>query len=112
AGLAFLVVFGNAGWLNRSLQVSFHLSGPPVPLAFTLHGLLVFFVIFGLPYLLAYTLFAVRPDIGELEDAARLLGCDAAEAFRRVTLPLMLGSLRTATALAFILAAGSLSVPC
>ena len=48
AGLAFLVVFGNAGWLNRSLQLSLHLSGPPLPLAFTLQGLLLFFVIFGL----------------------------------------------------------------
>jgi len=111
AAMAFLVVFGNAGWLNRSLQLGLHLGGPPLPLAFTLQGLLVFFVIFGLPYLLAYTLFAIRPDISELEDAARLLGCDPAEAFRRVSLPLMLGSLRTATALAFILAAGSLSVP-
>jgi len=91
AGLAFLVVCGNAGWLNRSLQLSLHLSGPPVPLAFTVQWLVLFFVIFGLPYLLAYTLFAIRPDIAELEDAARLLGCGPAEAFRRVTLPLLLG---------------------
>ena len=111
AGLAFLVVFGNAGWLNRSLQLTFHLGGPPLPLTFTVQGLVLFFVIFGLPYLLAYTLFAIRPDIAELEDAARLLGCGPAEAFRRVTLPLLLGPLRMATALAFVLAAGSLSVP-
>ena len=111
AGMAFLVVFGNAGWINRVLQLTFHLSGPPLPLAFSVAGLIVFFVIFGLPYLLAYALFSIRRDIAELEDAARLLGCGPAEAYRRVTLPLLLGPLRTATALAFVLAAGSLSVP-
>src|SRR5262249_32714485 len=33
AALAYLIVFGNAGWLNRALQLAFGLRQSPLPLA-------------------------------------------------------------------------------
>lgn len=111
AALAYLIVFGNAGWINRMLQLLLGLSQPPLPLVFTLQALILFFVIFGLPYFLAYTVHGVTPEAADLEDSARLLGCGPVEAFRRVTLPLLSTHLKAALSLVYILAAGSLSVP-
>jgi ABC-type Fe3+ transport system permease subunit len=111
AALAYLIVFGNAGWINRTLQWVFGLSQAPLPLAFTLQALILFFLLFGLPYFLAYTLHGIGPEVADLEDAARLLGAGPAEVFRRVTLPLLSGHLKAALSLVYILAAGSLSVP-
>lgn len=111
AALAFLIVFGHAGWLNRVLQGTFNLATPPLDVTYSLPALMLFFTIFGVPYLLAYTLHAIRPEMSDLEDAARILGCKPTEAFRRATLPLLAGPLRAAAALVYILDAGSLTVP-
>jgi ABC-type Fe3+ transport system permease subunit len=111
AALAYLILFGNAGWVNRFLQQLLGLSQPPLPLAFTPQALVLFFVIFGLPYFLAYTVHAVDADVAELEDAARLLGCGPGDAFRRVTLPLLRTPVKAGLSLVYIMAAGSLSVP-
>jgi ABC-type Fe3+ transport system permease subunit len=111
AALAYLIVFGNAGWINRSLQVALGLSEPPLPLSFTFQALLLFFAVFGLPYFLAYTVHAIDGNVAELEDASRLLGCGPGGAFRRVTMPLLRSSLKSALCLVYMLAAGSLAVP-
>ena len=111
AALAYLILFGHAGWLNRVLQGAFGLSAAPLDLTYSLPALTFFFTIFGVPYFLAYTLHAISPALSDLEDSARLLGCSPGEAFRRVTLPLLAGPLRAAVALVYILDAGSLTVP-
>lgn len=111
AALAYLILFGHAGWLNRVLQGLFGLSRPPLDLTYSLPALAFFFTIFGVPYFLACTLHAISPTLSDLEDSARLLGCSPGEAFRRVTLPLLAGPLRAAVALVYILDAGSLTVP-
>ncbi|MCC7372818.1 MAG: iron ABC transporter permease [Chloroflexi bacterium] len=111
AALAYLIVFGNAGWLNRILQALLGLSQPPLPLAFSVEALLLFFSIFGLPYFLAYTIVAVGREAADFEDTGRLLGAGPFETFRRVTLPLTGPALRAAACLAYILVAGSLAVP-
>ncbi|HWQ08144.1 MAG TPA: hypothetical protein VN436_03515, partial [Holophaga sp.] len=89
AALAYLILFGHAGWLNRVLQGLFGLSSPVLDLTYSLPALAFFFTIFGVPYFLAYTLHAISPALSDLEDSARLLGCSPGEAFRRVTLPLL-----------------------
>lgn len=111
AALAYLIVFGNAGWLNRMLQAVLGLAQPPLPLAFSVEALLLFFSIFGLPYFLAYTIVAVGREAADFEDTGRLLGAGPLETFRRVTLPLIGPALRAAACLAYILVAGSLAVP-
>lgn len=111
AALAYLIVFGNAGWINRILQLLFGLSQPPLPLVFTPQALILFFCVFGLPYFLACTVHGIGPEAADLEDTARLLGCGPGEAFRRVTLPRLSAQLKTALSLVYVLAVGSLSVP-
>jgi ABC-type Fe3+ transport system permease subunit len=111
AALAYLIVFGNAGWLNRALQLLFGLRQSPLPLAFSIQALLLFFTIFGLPYFLAYTIQAIGADLADFEEAGRLLGAGPVGTFRRVTLPLVVPALRAAACLAYILVAGSLAVP-
>lgn len=75
AALAYLIVFGETpGWLNRLLQAIFGLSQPPLPLAFSVEALLLFFSIFGLPYFLAYTIVAIGREAAELEYRG---GCSA-----------------------------------
>lgn len=111
AALAYLIVFGNAGWINRILQLLLGLPQPPLPLVFTPQALILFFVVFGLPYFLVCTVHGIGAEAADLEDTARLLGCGPGEAFRRITLPLLAPHLKAALSLVYILAAGSLSVP-
>ena len=100
-----LIFAGRQGWLNRFLTESGIIS-EPLPLVNNYLGVVFSLVISGFPFaylLISSYLSGIDPS---LEAAAKTLGANWKQRFRRVTLPLLAPGLATTFILTFVLAFG------
>ncbi len=98
-----LIFAGRQGWLNRFLQDT-HLISQPLQLVNNYTGVMFSLIISGFPFaflLVSSYLSGIDPS---LEAAAKTLGANWPQRFRRVTLPLLAPGLATTFILTFVLA--------
>lgn len=98
-----LIFAGRQGWLNRFL-VQIGVTDQPLTLVNNYWGVLFSLVISGFPFaflLISSYLSGIDPSI---EAAAKTMGADWKQRFRRVTLPLLAPGLATTFILTFVLA--------
>lgn len=99
---AFTALLGPRGWANLLLMDWLGLESPPIALMNTLAAILVAHVFYNATIVVRLVGdFWARLD-GRLEQAARSLGATRWQAFRKVTLPLLLPALLAASLLVFI----------
>ncbi|MCX7523178.1 sugar ABC transporter permease [Microbacterium sp. STN6] len=98
-----LIFAGRQGWLNRFL-LDTHIIDQPLQLVNNYLGVMFSLIISGFPFaflLVSSYLSGIDPSI---EAAARTLGANWRQRFRRVTLPLLAPGLATTFILTFVLA--------
>lgn len=106
----FNALLGPTGWVNALLVDWFDLSTPPIQFVHTLGAILTAHVFYNLTIVLRLVGdFWARLD-PRLGSAARVLGASRLEAFRRVTLPLLLPAIAAASLLVFIFDFSSFAV--
>lgn len=93
--------FGQRGWLNRFLGV---LGFAPLELVQNYWGVLWSLIISGFPFAFLLILSYLSGIDPSLEAAARTLGADWKQRFRRITLPLLAPGLAITFCLTFVLA--------
>jgi len=93
--------FGQRGWLNRFLAV---LGFEPLQLVQNYWGVLWSLIISGFPFAFLLILSYLSGIDPSLEAAARTLGADWKQRFRRITLPLLAPGLAITFCLTFVLA--------
>jgi putative spermidine/putrescine transport system permease protein len=93
--------FGQRGWLNRFLGV---LGFEPLQLVQNYWGVLWSLIISGFPFAFLLILSYLSGIDPSLEAAARTLGADWKQRFRRITLPLLAPGLAITFCLTFVLA--------
>lgn len=99
---AFNALLGSQGWVNMGLMSVFNLEKPPVQFTYTLGAILLAHVF--------YNTTIVLRTVGDfwshldprLTQAAGMLGANSWQALRKVTLPLLLPAIATASLLVFI----------
>jgi thiamine transport system permease protein len=108
--LAFVLFYGNAGYLNRFLMWAFGLETPPVGFLYTFWGIVLVHGFYEFP--------VVLQTVGEVwerlprdrESAARLLGAGRLRAFATGILPSLAPAIAQAAALCFLLCFFSFAV--
>lgn len=108
--LGWVIIYGPSGYLTQFVQQQMTGSAP-----WTLYSVLGMAIVAGVsqaPLAYLYCLYgAVKSVDTALESAARTVGAGPLGVLRRVTLPLMLPSIITSSALNLIIAAETLSIP-
>lgn len=105
---AWMIVLGNRGVINRSLEV---MGLPTFQLINNEFAVVVSILNFVLPFFVM-TLFGALKTIPEtLENAARNLGASRRDTFLHVTLPLSMPGLAVSTSLCFALSLGAFLFP-
>jgi len=98
----FNALLGPKGWINTGLMALFQLDQPPIEFVNTLGAILVAHVFYNVSIVLRLVGdFWTRLD-PRLEQAARTLGANRWQTFRRVTLPLLAPAITAAALLVFI----------
>jgi len=100
--LGFVLFFGNNGHLNRLLMWVFHLEGPPLRVLYSLWGIVLAHAFYNAPIVIRMVGAAWERLDPSYEESAQALGAGRLRRFLEVTLPLLLPSLMTSLALAFI----------
>ncbi|MEZ5666732.1 MAG: molybdate ABC transporter permease subunit [Alphaproteobacteria bacterium] len=95
-GYVLLLAFGRRGWIGGWLHDTLGIE-----IAFTWVGAAVAAGVLAFPLLVRAVRLSLEAVDGRLEQAARTLGAGRADAFRSVTLPLMLPGIVTGSILAF-----------
>jgi thiamine transport system permease protein len=93
---------GPRGWLNVALMNLFNLDSPPVTFVGTLTAILLAHVFYNTTIVVRVVGNALAHLDTHLDHAARSLGADPLQVFRRVTLPLLRPSLLAAALLVFL----------
>lgn len=99
---AFNALLGPRGWVNLVLIDLFETSTPPIRFVNTFTAILVAHVFYNTTIVLRMVGDFWSHLDPRLEQAAQMLGASRLQAFRRVTLPLLMPAIATAAALAFI----------
>jgi thiamine transport system permease protein len=99
---AFNTLIGPQGWINQALMALFNLSAPPLKLLNSLPAILVAHVFYNTSIIIRIVSSSWSRLNPRLEQAARLLGANPWQAFTKVTLPLLLPSLLSASLLVFL----------
>jgi len=100
--LAFVAFVGPKGWLNLALMDLLGCAEPPLSFRYTLAAILVAHVFYNYSLVLRIVgTFWANLDT-RLADAARTLGASDWQAFREVTLPLLLPAVGAASVLVFV----------
>lgn len=107
---AWIVILGNGGIVNRTLQ-SFGLTDAPITFLYSMLGVTIGMVNILLPYLVLPLFAAMRRIDENLIDAAKSLGASDGFAFTRVFLPLSAPALAATAMLVFILSLGFFVTP-
>ncbi|HLF91217.1 MAG TPA: iron ABC transporter permease [Anaerolineales bacterium] len=106
----FNALLGPTGWVNVLLTDWFNLSAPPIQFIQTLGAILIAHVFYNTTIVLRLVGdFWTRLD-PRLVSGARILGASRWEAFRRITLPLLLPAITAAALLVFIFDFSSFAV--
>lgn len=107
---AWIVVLGNAGIVNRTLQ-SLGLTSKPVPFLYNELGVTIGMVNVLLPFMLLPLYAAMLQIDPRLRPMAYTLGASSGQFFRRVFFPLTLPALAATFVLVFILSLGFYITP-
>ena len=100
--VGFILFFGNNGYLNRILMEIFHLQGPPLKVLYSLKGIVLAHAFYNAPIITRMVHAQWERLDPSYEESAQALGAGRLRRFFEVTLPLLLPSLMTSAALAFI----------
>jgi thiamine transport system permease protein len=100
--LGFIIVFGNSGILNRWLMGLFHLSDPPLPILYSLQGIVLAHAFYNAPIVTRFVAAAWERLTTSYEESARSLGAPRWRVFFDITLPLLTPALISGATLAFI----------
>ncbi len=100
--LGFALLFGRNGYLNQFLMHLFGLSEPPLPIMYSLTGIVLAHAFYNAP-IIARTVHAAWERLDpRYEESARALGASRWYVFKDVTLPLILPGVLSGAALVFI----------
>jgi len=100
--LGFALLFGRNGYLNQLLMHLFGLSEPPLPIMYSLTGIVLAHAFYNAP-IITRTVHAAWERIDpRYEESARALGASRFSVFKDITLPLILPGLLSGAALVFI----------
>ena len=108
--IAFLFLYGETGFLTRSVQLVLRLDEPPWRLAGPGAVLLVHAYTMYVYFYLFTTAALTRLDVSHAE-AAAVLGAERGQILRRITLPLLMPAIGGAALLVFMTSMGSFSAP-
>jgi thiamine transport system permease protein len=100
--LGFVLLFGRNGYLNQLLMHLFGLSEPPLPIMYSLTGIVLAHAFYNAP-IITRTVHAAWERLDpRYEESARALGASRFSVFKDITLPLILPGLLSGAALVFI----------
>jgi len=99
---AFNTLIGPQGWINQTLMALFNLSAPPLRLLNSLPAILLAHVFYNTSIIIRIVSSSWSRLNPRLEQASRMLGATPWQTFTRVTLPLLLPSLLSASLLVFL----------
>jgi thiamine transport system permease protein len=100
--LGFALLFGRNGYLNQFLMHLFGLSEPPLPIMYSLTGIVLAHAFYNAP-IITRTVHAAWERLDpRYEESARALGASRFSVFKDITLPLILPGLLSGAALVFI----------
>lgn len=108
--LAYVFLYGEAGFIPRGLQELFNLSNPPFYLK-GMGGILVIHAYTMFIYFYMLTSSSLRKIDSSIDEAARNLGGKFWYRFRKITFPLITPGLVGASLLVFMIAMASFSAP-
>jgi thiamine transport system permease protein len=100
--VGFILFFGNNGHLNRLLMGLFGLDGPPLRLLYSLKGIVLAHAFYNAPIITRMVHAKWERLDPAYEESAQTLGAGRVRRFIGVTLPMLLPSVMTGAALAFI----------
>lgn len=100
--LGFVIVFGNNGVVNRFLELIFRRSTPPLPILYSLQGILLAHAFYNAPIVARFVASAWEGLPRSYEDSARSLGVGKGRVFFDITLPQLVPSLASGAMLSFI----------
>jgi thiamine transport system permease protein len=99
---AFTTLLGPRGWLNLGLMALFNLQEPPLKFMYTLGAILLAHVFYNTTIVLRTVGDYWSRLSPRLEQAARVLGANRWQSWWRVTLPLLMPAVASASLLVFI----------
>jgi putative spermidine/putrescine transport system permease protein len=106
----WMLALGEQGLVNATL-IRLHLVGSPLSIMFTPAAVLIGSISVNIPFVVL-TIQSVLEGVGaSVEEAASSLGATPFEVFRKVTWPLALAGIRTATVISFILSMNAYATP-
>ena len=109
--LGLLLFWGPRGWFNLFLLRWVPGIGHPVPVDYTLHGLVLFYVWLYFPYTCVTTLSSLESLDRGIEEAGEVAGASRWQVLRHVVLPLIRPGILAGSVLTFMAAFGAFSVP-
>lgn len=108
--LGLLLFYGNRGWFNLGVQLLPFVEGP-VQIAFTVPGLMLFYVWLYFPYTCVTTLSSLEGLDRAVEEAGAVSGARPWHVFRFLILPQIIPGILAGSVLTFMAAFGAFSVP-
>jgi thiamine transport system permease protein len=99
---AFNALLGPRGWVNLGFMSAFNLPAPPIQFVNTIPAILVAHVFYNTTIVLRMVGDFWSHLDPRLDQAAQMLGASRLQAFRKVTLPLLMPAIITASLLVFI----------
>ncbi|GBC76007.1 Putative 2-aminoethylphosphonate transport system permease protein PhnU [bacterium HR07] len=100
--LGFALLFGRNGYLNQLLMSLLGLSEPPLPIMYSLTGIVLAHAFYNAP-IITRTVHAAWERLDpRYEESARALGASRFYVFKDITLPMILPGLLSGAALVFI----------
>jgi len=109
--LGLLLFWGPRGWFNLFLLRFVPGIDRPVPVSYTLHGLVLFYVWLYFPYTCVTTLSVLESLDRSVEEAGEVAGASRWQVLRYVVLPLIKPGVLAGSVLTFMAAFGAFSVP-
>lgn len=100
--LGFVLLFGNNGFLNRSLMTLFDLEKPPLRILYSLKAVLLAHIFYNFPLAIRIISNRWRKIPYELSEASYSLGVGKLKSFFSITLPYLRSSITTSFTLIFL----------
>lgn len=109
--LGLLILYDRTGWVNYVLVAVLHVTSKPIPIDYTIPGIVLFYVWMFFPYGGLVLMSGVRAIDPALEEAGRVMGGDPAYVLRHIMLPLLKPSIVAGSVMVFLQCFGAFSVP-
>jgi putative spermidine/putrescine transport system permease protein len=111
AALGLLLFWGPRGWFNLALTGLLPGVQQAIPVNYTIHGLVLFYVWLYFPYTCVTTLAALESLDPAIEEAGEVVGATRWQVLRHIVLPLIKPGILAGSVLTFMAAFGAFSVP-